>query len=409
MATQISSAEITNALLEEINRTGGFDLDNLVSRVNLVLPPGQQIGQNIGVSTGVYKRFGDFDKVNAKTEVVTTGMWSDDSASLATFFTSSTQAAQDSFEYYVNVYQTNPQTDDTAEVQFAIAYGHAYASGSATLDIDPDSLLATKGTYYQYKSMLLETTDNFFSFENSAGLDIDSNDIYVINVSRARYRESMDPGNWSLKISGSNGLFTFIDDSGKKFGDTYGKAGRVFKIASGSLNLGTQLDASYYPSAPTWDPTTGLGYGLFYPDRGIIVLNPKAIGQTVGTVYNEAWASEGNLSGSLSTAASQYNHKRLYYAIKRGMDFDARRTENVSTQHFFVRATNREFNYSNNPSFVNTDGSFAEPTFETDPQTFITTVGLLNDSNETLAVAKTSQPIPKSFDREVLIKVKLSF
>jgi len=406
MATQISSAEITNALLEEINRTGGFDLDNLVSRVNLVLPPGQQIGQNIGVSTGVYKRFGDFDKVNAKTEVVTTGMWSNDSASLATFFTSSTQEAQDSFEYYVNVFQTNPQSDDTAEVQFAIAYGHAYSSGSATLDVDPDSLLATKGTYYQYKSMLLETTDNFFSFENSAGLDIDSNDIYVINVSRARYRESMDPGNWSLKVSGSNGLFTFIDDSGKKFGDTFGKAGRVFKIASGSLNLGTQLDATV---VRTYDVSTGLGFGYFYPDRGIIVLNPTAIGTTVGNVFNEAWQSQGSLIPSLSTAASQYNHKRLYYAIKRGLDFDARRTENVSTQHFFVRATNREFNYSNNPSFVNTDGSFAEPTFETDPQTFITTVGLLNDSNETLAVAKTSQPIPKSFDREVLIKVKLSF
>jgi CxxC motif-containing protein len=58
---------------------------------------------------------------------------------------------------------------------------------------------------------------------------------------------------------------------------------------------------------------------------------------------------------------------------------------------------------------VNTDGSFSEPSFESDPKTFITTVGLLNDANEMIAVAKTSQPIPKSFDKEVLIKVKLSF
>jgi hypothetical protein len=34
---------------------------------------------------------------------------------------------------------------------------------------------------------------------------------------------------------------------------------------------------------------------------------------------------------------------------------------------------------------------------------------LYNDSNEMIAVAKTSQPIVKSFDKEVLIKVKLSF
>ena len=34
---------------------------------------------------------------------------------------------------------------------------------------------------------------------------------------------------------------------------------------------------------------------------------------------------------------------------------------------------------------------------------------MMNDANEMLAVAKTSQPIEKSFDKEVLIKVKLDF
>ena len=46
-------------------------------------------------------------------------------------------------------------------------------------------------------------------------------------------------GNWSLKLSGSNGISTFIDDSGKKFSDTVGK-GRVFDVVSGSLNLGSE-------------------------------------------------------------------------------------------------------------------------------------------------------------------------
>ena len=82
-------------------------------------------------------------------------------------------------------------------------------------------------------------------------------------------------------------------------------------------------------------------------------------------------------------------------AIDNGGDFQARRTENVSTQHFFVRATNREFNYSNNPTYLAADGTFTETSFNTDPQTYITTVGLLNDSNELVAIAKTSQPIVK--------------
>ena len=222
----------------------------------------------------------------------------------------------------------------------------------------------------------------------------------------------MDPGNWSLKLSGSLGTFTFIDDSGKKFGDTLGKAGRVFKVVSGSLNLGTENEAT----VETTTAANGQGYGLFYPDKGIIVMNPTALGVTVGNIPNQvvytsggSFTISGSLSASLATDNDQYNQTRLFSSIKGGGDFQARRTENVSTQHFFVRATNREFNYSNNPTYVNSDGSFVETTFETDPKTYVTTVGLLNDSNELIAVAKTSQPIEKSFDKEVLIKVKLSF
>jgi hypothetical protein len=401
----INDPNIT-AQLADLANTGTIDSNQIVALLNSVLPAGQQLAAGSGVSTGIYKRFGEFDKVNAKVEVVTTGLWSGDSGSLTSFFTSSTQVAATSAQYYYNVYDKDTATDSSAEVQYAVAYGHVDGSGSMTLDLNDNSLLATKATYAQYRSMLLDDPTQKFQFENSSGTAVSTNDVYVINLSRARFREEMDAGNWSLKVSGSNGFFTFIDDSNKKFGDTFGRAGRVFRVASGSLNLGTQNEATIKNTA---DPSSGLGYGLFYPDRGIIVLNPTAIGTVVGSVWTEDYTSVGTLTPSLSTAAEQYNHKRLYYAIKAGGDFEARRTEDINTQHFFVRATNREFNYSNNPTYVNTDGTFSESTFETDPQAFITTVGLYNDANELIAVAKTSQPVVKSFDKEVLIKVKLSF
>jgi hypothetical protein len=248
-----------------------------------------------------------------------------------------------------------------------------------------------------------------FQFENSTGTLTDTNGIYVINIGRARYREEMDAGNWELTLAGSNGTFRFIDDSGKKFGDTFGKAGRVFKVVSGSLNLGSQSEATVVNSAA---PGNGLGYGLFYPDRGIVVLNAAAFGSVVGNVTfstGSGHTQTATLAGGEGTTFNAYNQARLLSAIQGGADFDARRTENVSTQHFFVRATNREFNYSNNPTYVDVNGNFTEPTFETDPRTFITTIGLYNDSNELVAVAKTSQPVAKSFDKEVLVKVKLSF
>ena len=376
-------------------------------------------------ATGIYKQFGTFDRVDAKTEVVTTGIWSGDSGSLTNLFTSSVQVGATSAQYYYNCYDYDTVAyADKAEVQFAIAYGHKDNSGSMLLKDNDNSLIASKATYAQYKSMLLDPTDTSFTVARSDSSTVNINDIYVINLSRARFREKIDPGNWSMALSGSNGRFKFIDNSGKKFSDADGLLGRVFQVVEGELNIGTQNAAT---TISTYDTVSGQGYGLFYPDRGIIILNPVAIGNKIGNVWNEAFQTVGHLapggagSGTYptstilypnnvsSTAAEQYYHKRLYYAIKLGKDFEMRRTENISTQHFFVRATNREFNYSNNPTYVNTDGTFVETTFKTDPYTYITTIGLLNDANELIAVAKTSQPIAKSFDKEVLIKVKLSF
>ena len=398
----INDPNITSQL-QDLASGGQIDSNDVIALLNSALPAGQQLQSGAGVTTGIYKRFGEFDKVNAKVEVITTGLWTGDTGSLTAAYTSSTQVAAASGDYYYNVYNADPATDTTAEVQFGVAYGHVNGSGSVSLANSDDALLASKANYAQYKSVILDPTDSKFSFENGAGTKVDSNDIYAINVNRARYREKMDPGNWSLTLTGTGGTHTFIDDSGKKFGDTLGKAGRVFKVVSGSLNLGTENDATINSTVSSGD----VGFGLFYPDRGIIILSPAALEDAVGNVtVNGASVS---IAGSASTSVEQENHKILVNAINVGGDFQARRTENVSTQHFFVRATNREFNYSNNPTYVNASGNFAESTFETDPQTYITTIGLMNDANEMIAVAKTSQPIQKSFDKEVLIKVKLSF
>ena len=76
---------------------------------------------------------------------------------------------------------------------------------------------------------------------------------------------------------------------------------------------------------------------------------------------------------------------------------------------------NGEFNFTNNPSF--TTGSGATPTLRYsgddqmigNPVTYITTVGLYNEYNELLAVGKVSKPLKKSFDREILIRLKLDY
>ena len=87
----------------------------------------------------------------------------------------------------------------------------------------------------------------------------------------------------------------------------------------------------------------------------------------------------------------------------------ARREESVKSTHYFCRVNHDEFNYSSNPTYQTGSGDFVVPSFKQDPKAYITTVGLYNESNDLLAVAKLSQPILKSSAREAVIKVRLDF
>jgi hypothetical protein len=50
-----------------------------------------------------------------------------------------------------------------------------------------------------------------------------------------------------------------------------------------------------------------------------------------------------------------------------------------------------------------------DPVLINSPEVYITAVGMYNDSNELLAVAKLSRPLRKDFTKEALIRVKLDF
>lgn len=399
--------ELSNAIANGLNTT------TIVNILNGALGAGEQIGQTAfnTITEGVYKKFGVGDQVLNRTEIVTTGIWSGDTGSLAVnaTYTSSTQIANISGKYYIDVYNALPSSD-SAEVQFSIAYGDYNGYGAPTLTQDDSSTQPTKATYSQYKNLLLSPTDAYFSvYSGSTAGGHNMTSFYAINVNRARYKERLDPGNISIKLTGTSSI-TLIDDSGGT-DENITTAGRVYNLVSGSLNIGSALTASI---ANYVSPVNGQGYGLFYPDMGIILLNPLALQSKVDIKLAPANSSMTGVYHNISLSGSTYSADSgsvmLLRTLAGGADFQVRRTENVSTAHYFIRANNREFNFSNNPTFVSgSAGQFTWPVFESNPKVFITTVGLYNDANELLAVAKTSKPIEKSFDKEVAIKVKLDF
>ena len=399
--------ELSNAIANGLNTT------TIVNILNGALGAGEQIGQTAfnTITEGVYKKFGVGDQVLNRTEIVTTGIWSGDTGSLTVnaTYTSSTQIENISGKYYIDVYNA-PTSSDSAEVQFSIAYGDYNGYGAPTLTQDDSSTQPTKATYSQYKNLLLSPTDAYFSvYSGSTAGGHNMTSFYAINVNRARYKERLDPGNISIKLTGTSSI-TLIDDSGGT-DENITTAGRVYNLVSGSLNIGSALTASI---ANYVSPVNGQGYGLFYPDMGIILLNPLALQSKVDIKLAPANSSMTGVYHNISLSGSTYSADSgsvmLLRTLAGGADFQVRRTENVSTAHYFIRANNREFNFSNNPTFVTgSAGQFTWQVFESNPKVWITTVGLYNDANELLAVAKTSRPIEKSFDKEVAIKVKLDF
>lgn len=399
----------------------------------------------------IYSQFDrDNDIVEANPTTVTTGLWSDDTGSLESQLYVNTTQLSNSKEYYIDAYSKDPDTNELAEVQFAIAYGHINGGGSPTLNVNDRATLPTKAIYSQYRNLLLNPSDTKFSFQG-----VESDHIYVINFQRSRIREQLDPGNWELPLSGTRGLFTFIDDSGQTLGalTANSKAGRVFNVVSGSIAAAVSTTTASIHST-TWG-TNGPGYGLVYPDVGVIVLNPNAIGPAVGFLISASTSATGSatsasllvgdalypastLAATLENPTSvayapltqsltetqwgtgtlaSYNHAALFIAINKAIastvydrGFQARSAEVISSTHYFVRLRNKQFNYSNNPTFYNPDnGVLVQSDFASDPKVYVTSVGLYNDQNELLAVAKLSKPVRKSFDEELLLRVRLDF
>ena len=75
-----------------------------------------------------FNRFSPEDFV-VSSDAISATLWSGGTPTLTTFFTSSTQAAGSSGDFYLNIFQT-ASNDANATIQFAITYGNVAGSGS---------------------------------------------------------------------------------------------------------------------------------------------------------------------------------------------------------------------------------------------------------------------------------------
>jgi hypothetical protein len=351
------------------------------------------------------------------TSLYTKGLWSSAVASLKTFHTSSVQNVG-SKEYYLQIWMSSSLNTKENEM-FSIAYGNINGSGSKYVTTAYDVIgqasdTPSRAIYSQYKLMCLDETDTKFTLENGDEV----NHFYAININRNRFGDKLDPGNFEINIaelngasfdnnfytgsnvqlSNSNKVISLIDDSLDSI-DQYEyseKPAKVRNLVSGSLASGIH------------DPSNPHYYGKVYPDNGAIIISAEKLDDNVS--FNTV--IESNIDG-------QNNHK-LFTSMSGSADsanlgFVARAVQIKHQQSIFIRVNSDEMNYSNNPTFVNSDsskGRIGKPYFDSfmyNPHVYVTTIGLYNDNKDLLAVAKLSKPLQKSFNSELSITVKLEY
>jgi hypothetical protein len=337
---------------------------------------------------------------------ITAPCWTNYSNPILSLYTSSVQVAGTSGNYYLNVYNANPSTDSSAEIQFNIAYGNANGSGSLLYDAGINGLSPTRTVYGQFRNLIYGDENTSFSFST---ITPTPNDFYAITVDRARFKESLFPGTLALTLYSASRQITLTDDSLTTTTISYCDAGRVFNIISGSNGVATSNNAL---GAINTGMTVSGSYGLFLPDIGTIILNAAAL--------DLPFVSGGIALNTLRTSNSNVSNPTRLYSTGSGTrglttgsytsSFSLNSNETVTSDFVFCRARNAEFNYTENPSFISgSTGAVLYDLFINSPTTYITTVGLYNDSNELLAVAKLSKPLKKDFTKEALVRVKLDF
>ena len=184
-----------------------------------------------------------------------------------------------------------------------------------------------------------------------------------------------------------------------------GVGGQYYFVYSGSLEDGLYSG-----------PNSAVPYGIVYPDYGLMVLNGKALDASASMNTNRAAA----------TTNSKYNNLRLFNSISASMMsgssyyFEGRTLETIHSTIYFARVGNGEFNYSNNISYytasvndsyrIKDNLRLSGTANDTNRNvTYVTTIGLYNDDNELLAVAKLSKPVIKTSNSEMIIKIKLDY
>ena len=324
----------------------------------------------------------------------------------SSFATSSLSAAQK--QYYYNL-QYNSKD------HLSVTYGHIAGSGSAVETATQEG--TTQAIYKQFFNFVENKAENlrdgtgWIMIDGTDGTNaVTQSDVYILSAERLQMKDRLNPGTWTVTLSGSikggahgSGSFIKLTDDSKTEDPDAAPFGPRYHIVSGTAGT---VHTAY----------TTKTFGFFYPDAGLMVFSANALSASLpgspgfinsGSGYG---LKKGNgFAPDTRVVAAADNANKLRVALQKG-DVTLRSEERQYIYDYFCRAKASEFNLSQNITFWSgSDYKMRHNDMVTNPQTFISEVGLYDNQNSLMAIGRISSAINKNFSSEAIVKVRLTY
>ena len=323
-------------------------------------------------------------------------------SSLATSSLSATQKS-----YYYNL-QYNSKD------HFSVTYGHIDGSGSAVESATTEG--TTQAIYKQFfnftepDSAKLRDGDGWSMIDGTNGANaVSQHDVYILSAERLRMKDRLNPGTWTINLSGSASTSSMgavslaLTDDSKTTAAESAPFGPRYHIVEGSAG---SVTTAY----------TTKTYGFFYPDAGLMVLSANALSSSIpgDSSFITSGSTHGlhtgnGLAQDLTVTDATDNANKIRVALQKG-SVTLRSEEQQYVYDYFCRAKSSEFNLSENLTFWSgSDYKIRHSDMVTNPQVFISEVGLYDAQSRLVAVGRLSSPINKNFSSEAIVKVRLTY
>lgn len=223
------------------------------------------------------------------------------------------------------------------------------------------------------------------------------------------------PNLYVTSTSGS-AIFTDIGSSDSRYFEVGGQYGYLVNASNTSNAVGL----IYYDSGMVVLDAEKIVSGSQFVSGTISAMHPLGritLGGTGTETARKAKVVPDLLtSGSIDDIVDHFCYSRFGSGSLTAMTFQ--NVTNINSSLIFCRALPDDFNYSSNPTYVETSGDYqgrltiydpAVPEDTQEPFTYITTIGLYDNAGGLLAVAKLSRPVEKNPGRDLTFRVRLDF